>query len=208
MSYKLFLTGIGTDVGKTVVSAIVTKALQADYWKPIQAGDLHHTDSMKIKQWLPDTTVHAEAYKLNTPASPHFAADVDGVNLNLEPHHCPDTTNRLVIEGAGGLMVPINHTTILMDAIKPYTENCILVSCHYLGSINHTLLSIEALKQRGFNLVGIIYVGNNLATEAIIEELTSVTKIATIPETESLTSDFINQQAENIKSTLEHVINK
>ena len=109
---KLFVTGIGTDVGKTIASAILTEALQADYWKPIQAGDLEHSDSIKIKSQISNSKSHIfeNSYQLNTPASPHYAAQLDGIAIDINQIKEPKTSNHLVIEGAGGLLVPLNDT--------------------------------------------------------------------------------------------------
>ena len=167
---KIFITGIGTDVGKTIASAIVTEALQADYWKPIQAGDLSNSDSHKIKKYISnDTTIiHESSYKLNTPASPHFAAEIDGTTIDLNKIIEPITENHLVIEGAGGILVPLNETNCIIDLIQP-DYKVILVSRHYLGSINHTLMTIEILKSRNINIAGIIFSGDeNKSTETII----------------------------------------
>ncbi len=167
---KIFITGIGTDVGKTIASAIVTEALQADYWKPIQAGDLSNSDSHKIKKYISnDTTIiHENSYQLNTPASPHFAAEIDGTTIDLNKIIEPITENHLVIEGAGGILVPLNETNCIIDLIQP-DYKVILVSRHYLGSINHTLMTIEILKSRNINIAGIIFSGDeNKSTETII----------------------------------------
>jgi dethiobiotin synthetase len=167
---KLFVTGIGTDVGKTIASAILTEALQADYWKPIQAGDLEHSDSNKIKSQISNSKSHIfeNSYQLNTPASPHYAAELDGITIDLKQIKEPKTSNHLVIEGAGGLLVPLNDTDCIIDLIQNDYE-VILVSRHYLGSINHTLLSLEALKNRNIPCAGIIFSGDeNPATESII----------------------------------------
>ncbi len=146
---KLFITGIGTDVGKTIASAIITEALEADYWKPIQAGDLASSDSHKIKAYLSNdkTVIHPNSYALNTPASPHLAAEIDGVVIDKANIIEPKTDNHLVIEGAGGIFVPINNEDCIVDLIQK-EHKVIVVSRHYLGSINHTLLTIEALQSR------------------------------------------------------------
>ena len=117
---KLFITGIGTDVGKTITSAIITQALEADYWKPIQAGDLDNSDSHKIQRYISnDTTIiHPNSYKLNTPASPHLAAAIDGIAIDLNQIHEPATKNHLVIEGAGGVFVPLNNQDCIIDLIQ------------------------------------------------------------------------------------------
>lgn len=167
---KLFITGIGTDVGKTIASAIITQALEADYWKPIQAGDLDNSDSHKIKRYVsnPKSQYHENSYALNTPASPHVAAEIDGITIDLKNIEEPKTENHLVVEGAGGIFVPLNDTDCIIDLIQP-DYKVIVVSRHYLGSINHTLLTIEALKNRNIAIGGIIFNGEeNKATEAII----------------------------------------
>lgn len=167
---KIFITGIGTDVGKTIASSIVVEALEADYWKPIQAGDLDNSDSHKVKKYISNlkTIIHDNSYKLNTPASPHLSAKLDGINIDLKLIKEPKTKNNLVIEGAGGLLVPLNDKDSIVDLIqKDY--KVILVSRHYLGSINHTLLTLEALKSRKIEVAGIIFSGDeNKATEEII----------------------------------------
>ena len=167
---KLFITGISTNVGKTIASAIITEALEADYWKPIQAGDLDNSDSHFIKSKIKNqkSIIFPNAYQFNTPASPHFAAELDGITIDLKNIIEPKTTNHLVIEGAGGVFVPLNNTDLVIDLIQP-DYKVIVVSRHYLGSINHTLLTIEALKSRNLKVAGLIFNGNeNTATETII----------------------------------------
>lgn len=167
---KLFITGIGTDVGKTITSAIVTQALEADYWKPIQAGDLDNSDSHKIQRYICNdkTLIHENSYKLNTPASPHLAAAIDGITIDLKKIVEPKTKNHLIIEAAGGLLVPLNDNDCIIDLIQS-DYKILLVSRHYLGSINHTLLTFEALKSRNLKVAGIIFSGDeNKATEETI----------------------------------------
>lgn len=179
---KLFITGIGTDVGKTIASAIVTEALEADYWKPVQAGDLEDSDSHKITRYISNvkSVIHANSYMLKTPASPHLAAQLDGISINLDKIKEPKTKNHLVIEGAGGLLVPLNDNDSIIDLIKP-DYKVILVSRHYLGSINHTLLSLEVLRQRNIAIAGIIFNGEeNPATENIILQRTGIKMIGRI----------------------------
>ncbi|WP_295767079.1 dethiobiotin synthase [uncultured Mucilaginibacter sp.] len=158
----LFVTGIGTDVGKTVVSAIMVEYLKADYWKPIQSGDLDNSDTMKVKALVsnPISKFHKEAYRLNQPFSPHKSARLDGVEIDLEKIIIPETDNQLVIEGAGGLMVPLNNKHFIIDLIQKFNAEVILVVKHYLGSINHTLLSLELLKARGIVVNKIIFNGD------------------------------------------------
>jgi len=146
----LFITGIGTDVGKTIASAIVTEALKADYFKPVQAGDLEHTDTDKIRVLIsnPQTSFYKSSYALHTPMSPHASAALDGVTIDLDSIQLPQTDRHLVVEGAGGLLVPLNETDTILDLIKP-TYKVIVVARHYLGSINHTLLTLQLLQQKG-----------------------------------------------------------
>jgi dethiobiotin synthetase len=206
---RIFITGIGTDVGKTVVSAIVAKALHADYWKPIQAGDLNNTDSMKVEAWIGPNVVHPEAYQLNTPASPHYAAKKDAVSITLDATKLPSTNKTLVIEGAGGVMVPINEKQTLLDVVINYTKYCIVVSKHYLGSINHTLLTIASLKNKGYHILGVIFTGDDpKESENIIITLGEVTNLGNIPWTTNLDQRFIEEQAIRIKKTLLDVINQ
>jgi len=201
---KLFITGIGTDVGKTIASAIITQALQADYWKPIQAGDLDNSDSHKIKRYISNdkTTLHENSYQLNTPASPHLAAKLDGVHIELENIKEPKTGNHLVIEGAGGILVPINDTDCIIDLIqKDY--KVIVVSRHYLGSINHTLLTIEALQSLKIDVSGIIFSGDeNEATEEIILKKTNAKCIGRIENEPYFDSNVINYYADKFRENL------
>lgn len=180
----IFITGIGTEVGKTIVAAVVTEALEADYWKPVQAGDLDNSDTHKVKALVsnPKTVFHPNAYALKTPISPHAAAEIDGVLIEAKKINRPKTKNTLVIEGAGGLLVPLNDSESMLDLIYPH-DFVVLVSRHYLGSINHTLLSVEALKNRGLKNIGIIFSGNeNLSTENIIKKMTGSPIIGRIEE--------------------------
>lgn len=201
---KLFITGIGTDVGKTIASAIITQALEADYWKPIQAGDLDNSDSHKIQKYISNNTteIHANSYKLNTPASPHLAAAKDGISIDINKIIEPKTTNHLVIEGAGGLLVPLNENDCIIDLIqKDY--KVILVSRHYLGSINHTLLSFEALKSRKIQLDGIVFSGEeNKATEEIILAKTKAKFIGRIEEEPYFDANVIQFYADEFRNNL------
>jgi dethiobiotin synthetase len=201
---KLFVTGIGTDVGKTIASAILVEALQADYWKPIQAGDLDHSDSIKVSALLSNSKSHIfeNSYKLNTPASPHYAAQLDGITIDLSQIKEPKTANHLVIEGAGGLLVPLNDTACIIDLIQKDYE-VILVSRHYLGSINHTLLSLEALKSRNIPCAGIIFSGDeNPATEAIILSKSGVKCIGRINNEPYFDANVIAYYADKFRDAL------
>ncbi|MEZ4936240.1 MAG: dethiobiotin synthase [Crocinitomicaceae bacterium] len=182
---KIFLTGIGTEVGKTVVSAILVEKFKMDYWKPVQAGELEFTDTMKVQSWVKNdaSVFHQEQFQLKTPASPHHAAKVDGVQIDLEDFIVPETENNLLVEGAGGLMVPLNDNgDLIIDLIPKVADGVILVSRNYLGSINHTMLSIEALQKRKIPILGLIFNGeSNPATEEIILNKHKLKCIGKIP---------------------------
>ncbi|MDG5490492.1 dethiobiotin synthase [Psychroserpens sp. SPM9] len=198
-----FITGIGTDVGKTVAAAIVTEALKADYWKPIQAGDLKHCDTKKVKQLVSNTTsvFHKNTYALHTPMSPHAAADIDGITIDVKKIKAPQTKNHLVVEGAGGLLVPINHKQTIIDIIQP-NYKVIVVSRHYLGSINHSLLTINLLKDKGYN-VSVIFSGNaHKTTEDIISTMTNVNIIGRIDEEPYFDKNVVKEYAEKFRKNL------
>lgn len=201
---KLFITGISTDVGKTIASAIITEALEADYWKPIQAGDLDHSDSHKIKSYISNnkSVVHENSYKLNTPASPHLAAEIDGITIDLKNIIEPKTKNHLVIEGAGGVLVPLNNSHFVIDLVQP-DYKIIIVSRHYLGSINHTLLTIEAIKNRGLTIAGIIFNGNeNKATESLILNYSKLKFIGRINDEPYFDKNVIAEYADLFRDNL------
>ncbi len=204
MPKTYFITGIGTEVGKTVVAAIAVKALKADYWKPIQAGDLDNSDTHKVQNFINDkeTVFHDNSYALKTPMSPHAAADIDGVKIDIKKIVPPKTRRDLVIEGAGGLMVPLNNKNMILDLIsKDYSV--ILVSRHYLGSINHTLLSLEALKARGIEKIGIIFSGEeNKSTESIIKKMGGVTIIGRIDEEPYFNERVVEEYAEKFRKKI------
>ncbi len=200
---KIFVTGIGTEIGKTVISAILTEALKADYWKPVQAGDLDNTDTMKVQNMVSNSQshFHPEAHRLLHPMSPHAAAELEGIRIELTQIQAPGTNNEnLIIEGAGGLMVPLNDDEMMVDLIAHLDAEAVLVSQNYLGSINHTLLSAELLKQRGINVWGIIFNGpENKATEDVILKYTGLPCLGKIRQQDSLTKDKILNLAQELQ---------
>lgn len=201
---KLFITGISTDVGKTITSAIVVEALEADYWKPVQAGDLDNSDSHKIKSKISNSKsqIFENSYKLNTPASPHLAAEIDGIKIDLKNIQEPKTDNHLVIEGAGGIFVPLNEEDSIIDLIRP-DYKIIVVSRHYLGSINHTLLTVEAIQNRGFQVAGIIFSGSeNKSTESLILNKTKMKCIGRIDEEPYFDQNVIREYADSFRDNL------
>jgi len=146
MNKIFFVTGIGTGVGKTIVSSVFVEALQADYWKPIQSGDLDSSDS-KLVKFLTSShlIVHPERYRLKKSASPHHSAREEMIKIGLNDFKIPKTVNSLIIEGAGGLFVLINDNNYLIDLIHQFDLSTIVVATNYLGCINHTILTLEAI---------------------------------------------------------------
>ena len=204
MSKKyFFITGISTEVGKTIASAVITEALEADYWKPIQAGDLEFSDTDKVKRLISNSksVFHPNSYALRTPMSPHASAAIDNVEIKLKNITEPKTNNHLVIEGAGGLLVPLNTKETILDIIQP-TYKVIVVSRHYLGSINHTLLTVHLLKEKGFD-VAIIFSGEqHVTTESIIEKMTNVPVLGRIENEPYFDQNVIKEYAEKFKEKL------
>ncbi|MBL1232094.1 MAG: dethiobiotin synthase [Flavobacteriales bacterium] len=200
-----FITGIGTNIGKTIVSAILTEALEADYWKPVQAGDLENSDTNKVKNLVSNkkSVFHKEAYCLTQPMSPHAAAKMDGIEINLNEIKPPTTNNNLIIEGAGGLMVPLNDKDLIIDLIKKLNAEVILVSQNYLGSINHTLLSIESLKARNIKVKGIIFNGDgNITTEKFILSYTKVNCLGRLKQHAVINKEVILSYKNHFQSLL------
>jgi len=202
---RYFITGIGTEVGKTIASAIITQALEADYWKPIQAGDLDQSDTLKTSSLVDNvrSKFHQETYRLNHAISPHAAAERDGGHISINSIELPKTKNNLVIEGAGGLLVPINNQNTILDLIEKLDCEVILVSRHYLGSINHSLMTAAILKQRGIVVKGILFNGTeNKDTESIIKKMSGLEILGRIDELKELTAEQINIQAQKLKAVL------
>jgi len=191
---KYFVTGIGTGIGKTLISAVLTEKLEADYWKPIQSGDLDVSDSLTIEQLITNkkTFIHQESYRLNNPLSPHLSAKLDDIEIELSKIKIPETDNSLIIEGAGGLMVPLNEKELLIDLIKALNVEVILISRNYLGSINHTLMSVNLLNQYHIKIKGIIFNGEkNLETQRYILQYTNVNCLGYIPQLEKVNKENI-----------------
>ncbi|WP_336688931.1 MULTISPECIES: dethiobiotin synthase [unclassified Chryseobacterium] len=199
---KLFVTGIGTEVGKTVCSAVLTKYFEAEYWKPVQSGDLDYSDTMKIKDWVGKHTVcHPERYRFKLAASPHQSAKEEGILIDLNEFKLPETQNHLIIEGAGGLMVPLNDKEFIIDLIEKLNIPVALVVKNYLGCINHTLLSVLVLNQKKIKLNYLILNGNFPPdTERVIcENIPQETEILRIPDLESITEESIKNIAKQLE---------
>ena len=181
----LFVTGIGTGIGKTVVSAVLVEKLKADYWKPIQSGDLDNSDTFVVKRLISNavTHFHPEAYRLTQPFSPHKSAAIDGITIDPQKIILPNTTERLIIEGAGGLMVPLAMNFLMIDLIKQLGAEVVLVSKNYLGSINHTLLSVYALQKENIPIKGIIFNGiKDIYSKEVILDYTGLKLLGHVPE--------------------------
>jgi dethiobiotin synthetase len=202
---KYFVTGIGTEIGKTITSAILVEYLKADYWKPIQSGDLDHSDTNKVQNLVSNTQTkfHPESYRLTQPFSPHYSAQLDDVTISLDEINIPETANNLIIEGAGGLMVPLNQEDLIIDLIKKLDVEVILVSKNYLGSINHTLLSIEALNSRNVPIKGIIFNGESTpASEDIILKRSGLNVIGRILNLENVSKETVLELTKTIDFNL------
>ncbi len=205
----LFVSGISTEIGKTVAAAILVESLQADYWKPIQSGDLHHTDTMKVQALISNskTQFHKESYRLKTPASPHHSANIDGIKIKLPHFQLPNTNNHLIIEGAGGLMVPLNKQHLLIDLMETLQVPVVLVSQNYLGSINHTLLSTEALQKRNIPIAGIIFNGKPTpSTQDIIIHYSGCKILGHILPEKEITPKIVSHYANQFQRNLVDVL--
>jgi dethiobiotin synthetase len=202
---RYFVAGIGTDVGKTLASSILVEALEADYWKPIQARELSNTDSMKVRSLISNskTVIHPEAFLLSEPLSPHAAAEIDEIQIKQEDIILPQTANTLIIEGAGGLMVPINNNDLMIDLIKKLNAEVILVSEFYLGSINHTLLSVYALQNNNIPVAGIVFNGTSVpSSEEFILKHTGLKHLLSINEEELIDKNTILKYKTALKLSL------
>jgi dethiobiotin synthetase len=185
---KIFVTGTDTDVGKTVFAAALAGALQASYWKPVQAGSLEASDSDRVSSLsgLPANKLIAERYRLTTPCSPHCAAKIDGVEVALDELKLPDV-DPLIVEGAGGLLVPLTRDLLTADLIAHWQLPVVLVARTALGTINHSLLSIEALRWRKIGIIGIAFVGEAvLDSEEVICAVGSVKRLGRLPVLQQL----------------------
>ncbi|MBT8301065.1 MAG: dethiobiotin synthase [Maribacter sp.] len=203
---RIFVTGISTDVGKTIASAIIVEALAADYWKPVQAGELENSDSHKVARLISNTKtkIHRCNYELKTPMSPHAAATIDGITIDVNKISEPKTDNHLVIEGAGGLLVPLNDVDTVLDLILP-SYKVVVVSRHYLGSINHTLLTINWLQSKAYD-VSILFSGDeHTTTESIILKKTGVRSLGRINEEKSFDQEVIKKYADKFRLALESI---
>ena len=197
---SLFITGIDTGIGKTVASAIIREALQADYWKPIQCGDLDRSDTLKIKSLSSSQgQFFKERFSLKNPLSPHQAAAKEGLSINLSDFSLPQTKNWLVVEGAGGVLVPLNEKETILDLIKELKTPAIVVTKNYLGSLNHTLLTISALLSKNIPIAGLIFNGKeNPELESFLCKKTGIPHLLSIKEENSLSKNIITKYANQL----------
>ncbi len=206
---QLIVAGIGTEVGKTVASAVLVETLKADYWKPVQSGALTDSDTNTVRQLVSNSVsrFQPEAYRLTQPLSPHAAAEIDGISIKLENINLPHTDNALVVELAGGLMVPLNNHELNIDLVQRLGLPVVLVSRNYLGSINHTLLSVEACRSRNITLLGILFNGPTVpATETFILNYTGLSCIGRIAQEAVLTKEIIRAYAATLLPILHQLI--
>ena len=181
---SIIIAGIHTGIGKTICSAVICQALGYDYWKPVQAGDLDNSDSIFIQRNITNSTckIHPERYRLQTPMSPHKAAEIDGVQITKNDFILPTSTNPMVVETAGGIMSPLADNLLNIDLMEHLQLPVILVSNNYLGSINHTLLTVAALKQRNIPLKGLVFSGEEISSSRqFILQYTQLPLLFSIP---------------------------
>lgn len=195
MHRPIFVTGIGTGVGKTIVSALMTEQLKADYWKPVQAGDLEETDGMTVSRLISNsrTVIHPERYRFKLAASPHKAAAFEAVSIRDDDFDIPVTDNQLVIEGAGGIMVPLSASFLMIDLIQQLDAVAVLVVRNYLGCINHTLLSVQLLLGRNIPIRCIVFNGEmDPDTESfLLQYFTEDIQVIRVPEFQSLSPEAL-----------------
>ncbi|MEM7108997.1 MAG: dethiobiotin synthase, partial [Bacteroidota bacterium] len=192
----------GTDSGKTIISTIAAMALHADYWKPVQAGFPSDT-SVVTTLSHGKIYCHPEQFVLNTPASPHAAAAIDEVHISIDDFNLPKTEKPLIIEGAGGIMVPLNKESLVIDIAIKFNLPIILVSNNYLGSINHTLLSIDYLNKRNLNTLGVIFNGpTNDSTEEIILAKSGLPCLLRVPQMPEKNLQTLIQLSAELKSKI------
>ncbi|GLV22265.1 ATP-dependent dethiobiotin synthetase BioD [Sphingobium sp. TomMM35A] len=200
---RFLVTGTDTDIGKTVFAAGLAGALGAYYWKPVQAGVDPEGDKETVARLggIPKTHILPEAYRLRTPASPHLAARIDGVEVHLDKLALPQVDGPLVVEGAGGVLVPVSETLLMADLFAYWQLPVILCARTALGTINHSLLSIEALRSRGVPLAGIAFIGDpHEENERIIPQLAKVPSLGRLPRLDPLNAASLKAAfAENIR---------
>lgn len=194
-----FVTGIDTDSGKTLVSAILCEALKADYWKPVQAGLPLDRETVKGLISDPSITFHDEQYFLKFPASPHAAAKLEDIRIEMDCFVLPQTEKTLVIEGAGGCLVPLNNENFVIELAARFQCQVVLVADLYLGSINHTLLTVSELRRRQLPVKGIIFNGErNPQSEEIILQHADMRCLLRIEKEKEITREVVRTYADKL----------
>lgn len=196
-----FITGVGTNVGKTIVASVLTEAIEADYWKPIQSGLKEGSDSNTVKSLISNskTKIHPETYLLKEPLSPHYAAQLDNIKISIDNIVVPKTNNHLIIEGAGGILVPINDTHYVIDIAKKFDCEIVLVISNYLGCINHSLLSIDYLLKNDFNIHSLVFNGSfDVPVKDAIANYAPKVRVYEIPNLKEVSSVNVQRAASTI----------
>jgi dethiobiotin synthetase len=197
-----FITAIDTNIGKTLISSVLVQKLGFDYWKPIQSGLESPTDTETVQSLVKrtDVTFHTERFRLNQPLSPHNAAELDNISIKLTDFNLP-TNRNLIIEGAGGVMVPLNYEgDTMLDLMRTFPCEIIIVSKNYLGSINHTLMTCNVLKNAGLTVKGLIFSGErNESSEKVIQIVSNLPILGYIPTLTDINKEVIDQLSRNIE---------
>lgn len=205
---SFIVSGIHTGIGKTICSAVLCEALGFDYWKPVQAGELENTDSHTIKRLTSTCEIFPERYQLSIAASPHYAANEEGIEIKLSDFDLPLSDKRIIVETAGGILSPLSETITNLDLMAKLQLPNILVSNNYLGSINHTMLTIEVLESRGIKTVGIIFCGDEIpATRTYIDQHTKIPILCSVPQFRALNHTIIKEFATTIEIDIKTVLN-
>lgn len=207
-----FISGIGTGIGKTFISALLAEALQADYWKPVQAGFDDGTDPETLRSLIsnPQTVIHPETYRLRLPASPHIAAREEDIRISLqriyEQWQTMDASRPLIVEGAGGLLVPLNDSDLMIDLVKKLDAKLILVSRNYLGSINHSLLTAQVCRYREQPVAGWVFNDQFMDYEGEIASWTGIPSLCSIPFLKNISKEMVYQEAGRIREQVKTLL--
>ncbi|MGE4611722.1 MAG: dethiobiotin synthase [Paracoccaceae bacterium] len=197
MTDTIIITGTDTDIGKTIFAAALTRALGATYWKPVQAGLNNETDSQIVTRLSGRKTL-PEAYRLNMPASPHLSAEAEGITIDTTRLSLPKTADPLVVEAAGGLMVPLNRDALFLDLIVQWKAPVVLCARTALGTINHSLLSLAALRRTECPVLGVAFIGKaEPEVEQSICDFGQVTHLGRLPMLDTLTPETLSEAFEH-----------
>ena len=204
----IFVTGIDTEVGKTVVSALLVELFHCGYWKPVQCGDLDTPDKARVLEIVSEhkPVIHPEAYAFKNPVSPHIAAKMENQEIQISRIKRPDTSERLIIEGAGGVLVPLNQHQFMVDLIAKFRCLTVVVSKNYLGCINHTLLTLEFLKKRKLPVLGIVFNGEeNLDIQNLITRSFEIPRLLHLNHEKEFNARVVARYVDELKRNLENV---